>query len=236
MPVTIAAIDLMSRLLTDRQYRLSTSRYRENDWMFRDRAIPGSRPRYSNHPRQVVFPNDAEDIKAHPFFRGIPWSRLHLSQPPFAPHLRGDQPITKYFDDEEEIMSQSDHLDTSTYEKAPAMDDPNGAVPTPVDRTAPSSAPALGTAEPKQNSPVSTPYGAFRDSMRKVRRRKDKKRPRDKLLRDPQFGRTVLEIRKKGAFIGYTYRRPTFSLADLEDNLTSGRAQTAKPSVVAAVA
>ena len=39
-------------------------------------------------------------------------------------------------------------------------------------------------------------------------RAKEKKRARDKLLRDPKVGRTVLEIRKRGAFIGYTYRRP----------------------------
>ena len=35
-----------------------------------------------------------------------------------------------------------------------------------------------------------------------------KKRPRDKVLRDKEFGRKVLDLRKKGAFIGYTYRRP----------------------------
>ncbi|KAF2083636.1 kinase-like protein, partial [Saccharata proteae CBS 121410] len=40
-------------------------------------------------------------------------------------------------------------------------------------------------------------------------RRREKKRPRDKLLRDPVLGRCVLEARKKGAFVGYTYRRPS---------------------------
>ena len=37
--------------------------------------------------------------------------------------------------------------------------------------------------------------------------RKEKKRPRDKLLRDKGTAPTVLELRKKGAFLGYTYRR-----------------------------
>lgn len=41
------------------------------------------------------------------------------------------------------------------------------------------------------------------------------KRPRDKLLRDPVVAKTVLQERKKGAFIGYTYRRPkTWSLGN----------------------
>lgn len=37
--------------------------------------------------------------------------------------------------------------------------------------------------------------------------RKEKKRPRDRLLRDKAIAPKVLELRKKGAFLGYTYRR-----------------------------
>jgi hypothetical protein len=37
--------------------------------------------------------------------------------------------------------------------------------------------------------------------------RKEKKRPRDRLLRDREIAPKVLELRKKGAFLGYTYRR-----------------------------
>ena len=36
---------------------------------------------------------------------------------------------------------------------------------------------------------------------------KDRKRARDKLLRDMDVGDKVLEVRKKSAFLGYTYRR-----------------------------
>ena len=39
-------------------------------------------------------------------------------------------------------------------------------------------------------------------------RKKERKRPRDRILRDRKAGKTALEIRKKGAFLGYTYRRP----------------------------
>jgi len=37
--------------------------------------------------------------------------------------------------------------------------------------------------------------------------RKEKKRPRDKMLRDKEIASKVLELRKKGAFLGYTYRK-----------------------------
>jgi hypothetical protein len=57
-----------------------------------------------------VFDDDARDIKRHPFFRGINWKELHNRQPPFVPRIRGNQPITKYFEDEKEIMgSNSGH-------------------------------------------------------------------------------------------------------------------------------
>jgi len=36
---------------------------------------------------------------------------------------------------------------------------------------------------------------------------KERKRPRDKLLRDLETAPKVLELRKRGAFLGYTYRR-----------------------------
>ena len=45
---------------------------------------------------------------------------------------------------------------------------------------------------------------------------KEKKRPRDRVLRDKVVGRQVLDLRKKGAFLGYTYRRPRFSVGEEE--------------------
>lgn len=197
MPVTHIAIDLMMRLLEERQDRLSAKRYRENEWVLRDRAIGGRRARNGNAVGHIVFPNDAEDIKSHPFFRNIQWSTLHMTRPPFVPRVRGDQPITKYFDEEHDIMSGSDHLDSSSYEAVEelAFGDGDDAA------TLTSASPSL------QKCKIS-------------KRRKEKKRPRDKLLRDAQVGRTVMELRKKGAFVGYTYRRPTFTLQDLEGKMS----------------
>jgi hypothetical protein len=39
-------------------------------------------------------------------------------------------------------------------------------------------------------------------------KKKQKKRPRDRILRDHNISRQVLELRKKGAFLGYTYLKP----------------------------
>jgi protein-serine/threonine kinase len=71
MPVSRNAIDLMMRLIEERQDRLSAKRYRENDWVLRDRAAGARRNRNVNTTGHIVFPSDAEDIKSHPFFRNI---------------------------------------------------------------------------------------------------------------------------------------------------------------------
>jgi protein-serine/threonine kinase len=226
MPVSRNAMDLMSRLLTERQDRLSAKRYRENDWVLRDNAIGARRTRNINTTGHIVFPNDSEDIKAHPFFRNIQWSTLHTTRPPFVPRVHGGQPITKYFDDEKDIMSASDHLDSSSYEVVDELVVPdflNNEETTPI-------------AEPITTAPRPA-YVKIGNTFQRIKqRRREKKRPRDKLLRDPHVGRAVLELRKKGAFIGYTYRRPMFSLPALEESVTAARISAARPNMVATCA
>ncbi|KAJ4346352.1 uncharacterized protein N0V89_010281 [Didymosphaeria variabile] len=185
MPVSRHAIDLMMHLLEDRSDRLSAKRYRENDWVLRDRALGPRRVRNFNCTGHIVFSNDAEDIKKHPFFRTIQWQNLHLTSPPFVPRVHGGQPITKYFDDEADIMSESDHLDSSSYDHAPAEGD------------VAASEQKVGDGDGGADLP--TPPQSPAKGIKKIqRRKKEKKRPRDKLLRDPQVGKTVLELRKKG--------------------------------------
>jgi protein-serine/threonine kinase len=215
-------MDFMSRLMTERQDRLSANRYRENDWVLRDKAIGGRRTRNIRTTGQIVYPNDAEDIKAHPFFRNIQWSTLHTTRPPFVPRVHGGQPITKYFDDEKDIMSASDHLDSSSYEVVEELVVPDCL----CDEEATPSAEPAATAPPPA-------YEQIGNSFQKIRRRrKEKKRPRDKLLRDPHVGRAVLELRKKGAFVGYTYRRPMFSLPGLEESITATRMSAGRANMV----
>jgi protein-serine/threonine kinase len=210
---------MMTRLLEERQDRLSAKRYRENDWVLRDKAVGARRTRNINATGHIVYPNDAEDIKAHPFFRNIQWSTLHMTRPPFVPRVHGNQPITKYFDDENEIMSGSDHLDSSSYEFLEGLAVPDmAAAVLDEPRT-----PVAGVA-PLSEQPTSV-IGKMK------RRKKEKKRPRCKLLRDPQVGRTVLELRKKGAFVGYTYRRPRFSMPELEEMMAASRPRHQRPSL-----
>jgi len=40
----------------------------------------------------------AEQLKAHPWFRGIDWANIHRARPPFRPNLR-DPADTRHFDD-----------------------------------------------------------------------------------------------------------------------------------------
>ncbi|KAF2878044.1 kinase-like domain-containing protein [Massariosphaeria phaeospora] len=211
MPVSHNAIDLMIRLLGEGHDRLSAQCYRENDLIFRDQQHRTRRMRNLHCTGHIVFPNDAEDIKNHPFFRNIQWPTLHMTRPPFVPRVHGGQLITKYFDDEADIMSASDHLDSSSYDTELVEVDPSDeAVNT-------------GVAPPPRGFEQTPPQGpmAAKLSERLKRHKKEKKRPRDKLLRDPQVGRTVMEIRKKGAFMGYTYRRPRFTFPELEERMAA---------------
>jgi hypothetical protein len=106
-------------------------------------------------------------------------------------------------------MSASDHLDSSSY----AIDTPPYNIPAGV------AGPNTGDGDPRHLEPGRNPNPFVKATERVKRRKKEKKRPRDKLLRDPQVGRTVLEIRKKGAFMGYTYRRPRLTLPELEERV-----------------
>ncbi|KAH7119098.1 kinase-like domain-containing protein [Dendryphion nanum] len=213
MPVSRNAMHLITTLLDEKENRISSRRYKENDIIIETRMMRSRHRRNINSIGHVVFPNDAEDIKGHPFFRNIQWTTLHQTRPPFIPRVHGNQPITKYFDDEEEIMSASDHLDSSSYATGHADNVPSPGPPESPDT------PAIDGHGNQYRDVPPRPLHTVAGGRYK-RRKKEKKRPRDKLLRDPQVGRTVLEIRKKGAFMGYTYRRPHFTLLELEDRVS----------------
>jgi protein-serine/threonine kinase len=161
-------MDLIESLIAPREKRLCSRMYHENDCRGRRPSRCGGGPLGSG---VFVYPNDAEDIKSHPWFRDLDWTRLHTSRPPFVPRVRENQPITKYFEDEPVILgiSADNMWDASTSD-------------------------AEEMAEP---------------AMQK----KQKKRPRDKVLRDTVSCKTALAIRKASAFIGYTYRRVDFDFA-----------------------
>ena len=164
-PPSWEAQDLIWKLLQSRNCRLGSRKYVINDLRMPLRAAStpvGSHRDNGNSSSMLgshVFPNNAEEIKAHPFFLDIPWNRLHQQRPPFVPDVRPDQSITKYFESEKDLISSGEAAESD-------------------------------------------------ESSEKKTKIKEKKRPRDKLLRDPFVGKTVLEVRKQKAFLGYTYRRP----------------------------
>ena len=205
--VSYHAMELINSLLQEKEHRLSSKKYRLNDYHHSFRTpgqLVGRRADIfaQDYQGNYVYPDDAIDIKSHQFFRRISWDRLHLTRPPFVPDVKGGDD-TKYFDEDEPVSDVDD-----TASQSYTSDIPNQRGGKVVD----------GAAEVTQ---VDGPYGqgersqdlnAERDGQSGDRAGaagvKDKKRPRDKVLRDGEVGRAVLDLRKKGAFLGYTYRRP----------------------------
>lgn len=255
------------------------------------------RSAHTNFAGRFVFPYDAEDLKAHRWFKGVPWDRLHDLDPPFVPMIRSPDD-TQYFDDEEPLtdFSDSDEDDDDAEEEqedrpsndakpstgvvgvdaAIGRDGANDNTPTvPPSHSLTSSVRSTAVLE-KQSTPrsersptreegtpapaaptaasskkrvernfhltqalkrfdrniqeavhawLAVPYDSIRlrnfemqvdaevglqaserDALKALVRvygRKEKKRPRDKLLRDPSTRKVVLQERKKSAFLGY---------------------------------
>jgi len=65
--------DFLLRLLTEKHLRLSCGFYREND---------RNRP---SKPTSFVHPNDATEVKKHPFFKGVDWATVSQVVPPHIP-------------------------------------------------------------------------------------------------------------------------------------------------------
>ena len=209
--VSFEAMELINSLLQEKDHRLSSNKYRINDCQHtrhRSGQIVGKRadPSAHDYPGNFVYPDDACDIKAHPFFNRIIWERLHLTRPPWVPLVTGKDD-TKWFDDEEGApISEVDDAVSGTDDGEEASDqvtaDGHGAEQvTQVD-----GANAQQDQQPKH--PLLVAAEKDETVRQKTAKAKAKKRPRDRVLRDKEVGRKALELRKKGAFLGYTYRRP----------------------------
>lgn len=257
-PPSSTVIDLLRAILTDKDVRLSSSRYRQSERGFGRRlsaATNGPNP-LARH----VCVNGAEEIKAHRFFQGIAWSQLHLSQPPFVPRVKENQSITKYFEDEKEIVSD----DSSSFFSIKERIDENAdeeqlkvALGHHYERwkaeRIEKQKRELGIEEYSDDEldRLKEHFGLNYEEWRAERivqvceeragqavelepkpprHRKERKRPRDKLLRDPTMARKVMELRKTNAFFGYTYRRPKPMI--LEQGKRTRRNALARPSIL----
>ncbi|KAE8147328.1 kinase-like domain-containing protein [Aspergillus avenaceus] len=204
-PVSAEAMDLINHLLQEREYRLSCNSYRLNDVLNARSAarnlFSSLDPSSQSYRSFYVYPNDAVDIKAHPFFCGVLWDKLHVSMPPFIPKVKGWED-TRYFEeadcmaeDDGSIATNAGEIDGVQQEQKQDMEQKEALHPDHQE-----------SCRASTHDNISS--GKMELQAKHPRKRKHKKRPRDKILRDKQFQKTALGMRKTGAFIGYTYRRP----------------------------
>jgi protein-serine/threonine kinase len=196
----------------------------------------------------------------------VDWDLLHAQVPPFIPRIREDQSITKYFEDEKDILGSEsesvtsvDYSDCAPAHPADGGDDVPARIAAALPRIfaagadvagATSAAEALaarasvGRASAEDGSAGGDGDGDARAALEWLarqdaralkalweRRRQQVQRPadgwgeappqaqrpaaagkraRDKILRDPKMYRTAMHVRKRYAFMGYTYRRPHY--------------------------
>lgn len=147
-------------------------------------------------------------------------------KPPFVPKVKSWED-TKYFEEDDPISDVDDasSITSNNTAKDPPVTSPTNPVSPSMFENAVAAAGTLASSPSgietfegmtvneiiaDQNKKLQDAEMAkMRAEERKVKKKeKEKKRPRDKMLRDKEVGRQVLELRKKGAFFGYTYRRP----------------------------
>ena len=242
-PPSDTVIDLLQSILTDKEVRFSSRQYRHSEVRVGRRLSAASSA--TSPLARYVYANGAEEIKSHKYFHGIPWTQMHLVQPPFVPRVKENQSITKYFEDEKDIITD----DSSSFVSIVERLEMSGKVDDDRARTTLGvhyerwkaegilkEKRALGiedcsdgelqrikehfgyefeTWKAERMMQVDAEHGTVEPHPQ--RQKKEKKRARDKLLRDPTVGRGVMEIRKKGAFFGYTYRRPKPLLLEQDD-------------------
>ncbi|KUL88776.1 hypothetical protein ZTR_03454 [Talaromyces verruculosus] len=190
--ISYHAMDLIQRLLQRKEFRLSSRGYKINDcalWHgLQSPYAKSSDPRNSHWKGNHVYSDDATDIKAHRWFRDHSWNDMLLRRPPYVPEERTWEDIR--FPDanpRNEMIAQ---------EKQQINETPFPPIPDPL------------TPE-YQNMLEQEAFKKEVDNhISKKRKHKEKKRARDKILRDAVTGPTALDVRTRGAFVGYTWRRP----------------------------
>ncbi|KAH8153342.1 uncharacterized protein LAJ45_02154 [Morchella importuna] len=195
-PLSPEVESLISSLICEKECRLGMTTYWENDIQ----ALPYSsvtRRRLSNSPH-FVFPNDSDDIKAHPFFSPINWKTLHRQVPPFIPEGLQNGEDTKYFSE--------CHLSSTCMTEIETSRVPTSQWALTPTRSSLNDPKCIYTQVKKQDTENNHQGVAKADKG--FANPNPSKRPRDLLLRDKEYGKELLEIRQKNAFKGYTYRRP----------------------------
>lgn len=224
----------MKHLLREKDHRLGSAAYGSN--------VSRHLRRHQNmSDASFVVGGDAEEIKAHPFFKDVRWDTLHRSKPPFIPEPVDD--IAMYFEHEdtfandigtsymslrEKVDPQADARATKRllgpyYERWKAEQREIEKVKMGIETWTDDNLEACRREKGKQ-------WEAFKQARirrtreRKIQEGKDpdaeikqilgsrprRQRAKDIMLRDGRVGDRVLERRKRGAFLGYTYRSPRY--------------------------
>ncbi|KAK2058899.1 kinase-like protein [Colletotrichum caudatum] len=205
---------LIRDLLQDKRDRLSSPKYRDQD----DRR---ARQRLLGHletPRNYVFPNDANEIKAHPWFRGVPWERMRFVRPEWIPDIESFADA-HYFEEDEPISDWSESVDSNTGDgRADPADldfeilqvgfehDVQALVNDFVARPYDSTKLKRFDRDIEDHSELEDAEKEYLKCYARRAGQKDRKRPRDILLRDPWVKDDVLRMRKQTAFLGYSWR------------------------------
>lgn len=238
----------MLSILQEKEHRLCSKKYLLNDYEQSRRST--NRKSSSSYPNQhtqdflghFVFPDDATDIKSHPFFNGIVWDQLHLSKPPWVPPVRNSHD-TQWFDEEDSPISDvDDGSSSSSIQESQLL--AQEAYEAEIAATY-----AKQAAEAMHEGQFDGLHLANNIIVQAERARldaaaaasalaaagvkgipKERKRPRDKILRDRTVAKEALELRKNGAFLGYTYRRPREVMAALENGQGRGNGSVARRS------
>lgn len=207
------AVDLLVQLLTEKKNRLCSPKYLLNDFAHSDRLgellDQSANSHLKSYRGDYVYPDDAAEIKNHPFFKGTRWDELHYRTPPFVPKIRGWED-TKYFDSQQVSDVQDGSSDESSLDE-PAQSRGGSEKRAKSDMIRRFTASKSGNAVKNGNL-----NGNLNLQSKSHKKKREKKRARDKCLRDEQIGKTVLEMRKRNAFVGYTYRRPKDVLLPFE--------------------
>lgn len=191
------AISLIQQLIQRKEFRLSSRGYKANDcalWHSLHSPVYANATdlRNCHWNERHVFSDDASDIKAHQWFHDIPWSEMLHHRPPYIPPERIWEEISG---PNKERLDFADQINVQ--EKDQLID--GGSMP--------KSDPLLFNYQKVAEVNVVKINVDDNNTARK-RKHKEKRRARDKILRDAVVGTKALELRTKGAFVGYTWRRP----------------------------
>lgn len=160
-----------------------------------------------------MFADDAEDIKDHRWFKHFPWDQVPNMTPPFVPNISSPED-THYFEDSEAPDDWSESNQGTCLgpgEVHEILREFRQYVQQVAVRLVaqPHNSSSLRMIDSElENSPdLSEGEKLMLKRFIRMYGRRQRKRPRDVLLRDGKIRDAVMEVRKSSAFVGYSWRR-----------------------------